>query len=89
MFIQVLICRDKSEMVCYIPAEMAVKDKVISIKSGGEWQGGWIVKDVYSTITDEELNAQREDKMLWRQIKCGCGTQSECCGWLGNMLVSR
>lgn len=44
----------------WIPSTLAVKGKVLEIKAGDDWQVGWKVLEVFSTVDKEYLDEQHK-----------------------------
>ena len=53
----------KKYFICWIPSKFAKPDHVISLKNkDGEWEGGWVVTEVYNSKTVEEVTKSEFDR---------------------------
>lgn len=52
--------------VAWIPSKFAILGKILKIKEDDKtWSNGWVVKEVYSTKTEEEVVSRERDFKLF------------------------
>lgn len=61
LYIQCLLVKDLTSQVSYIPKEFAKQNKTIKLKTGDDWDEGWLVKEVYH-------NSETTEPPDWRKL---------------------
>ena len=65
---QVELQRDEVVDVAWIPTFLARVGQEVRVRSGGQWQGGWKVTEVYEAKTFTELQAQGQALRRWEDV---------------------
>lgn len=51
------------QQVSFIPEKYAVKNKVLKLKNGDDWENGWVVEHAGENLVDEDLLPDYHDEI--------------------------
>jgi hypothetical protein len=64
---QCKLIRNNTECTSWIPEQFAVVGKGLKLKDGQNWINGWVVKEVYSRLAENQLPNFNKDVRIHRK----------------------
>lgn len=66
--VQCKIERNKEYDTCWLPEKFGHVGMIIELKKDGEWEGGWMVVEVYDKLPTEMVEKHKNDYRSQRKV---------------------